>query len=64
MKNIIEALQILATKGEPKGQIFAAEHDVFYIYAASMDFTEEEFARLKELNVRLCDEFDCFMMYC
>ena len=64
MNNMIEALQILLTKGDPKGQIFAAEHDALYIYAASMDFTDEEFIRLENLGLYRCDEFDCFVKYC
>lgn len=49
MNDLIEALQILLKHGDVTRPTHC-EHDELHIYPNSMDFTEEELARLEELG--------------
>ena len=55
MNDLIEALQIMLKFGDVKHPTHC-EHDTLYIFPNSMDFTEEEFARLNKLGFHKSDD--------
>lgn len=54
MNDLIEALQIMLKHGDVAHPTHC-EHDELHIYPNSMDFTEEELARLEQLGFYIDD---------
>lgn len=62
MIDLIKALQIMLKHGDVKYPTHC-EHDTLYVYANSMDFTDEEFATLEELGFLVDEEREGFYSY-
>lgn len=61
MENLIEALQIMLKHGDVAHPTHC-EHDELHVYPNSMEFTEEELARLEELGF-LPNDMDGFTSF-
>ena len=62
MENMIEALQIMLTRGDVRYP-FCCEHDELYIYPVDMDFTDAQFAHLEELGFLKTEDGSGFLKF-
>lgn len=62
MEDLIEALQIMLKHGNVEYPTHC-EHDELHVYPNSMDFTEDELARLEELGFHSDDEGSGFYSF-
>lgn len=61
MKNLIEALEIMLTRGDVEHPTFCG-HDELHVYPVDMNFSEQQFKRLDKLGF-YPNDMDGFVSY-
>lgn len=62
MKDLIEALQIMLTRGDVQHPTFCS-HDELHVFPKDMKFTPEQLARLEELSFMIDEDENGFYSF-